>query len=56
MYADDVLHLHHYTDTFMNRLAEVYMPDRYFGTNIEKVQLDDGSVAWSMPSREYVTN
>ena len=48
----------------MNRLAElcrikyenVGEPDRYLGDNIEKLQLDDGSVAWSMTSREYVTN
>ena len=64
MYFDDVLHLHHYPDTFMNRLAEVYRlkdgsvgePERYLGANIEKVELDDGSVAWSMTSREYATN
>ena len=64
MYVDDVLHLHHGRDTFMNRLAEVYRlkdgsvgePDRYIGANIERIQLDDGSVAWSMTSSEYVTN
>ena len=64
VYVDDVLYLHHDPDTFMNRLAEVYRlkdgsvgePGRYLGANIEKVQLDDGSVAWSMTSREYVTN
>ena len=51
-------------DTFMNRLSEVYRLkdgsvgelNRYLGANIEKVQLDDGSVAYSMTSREYVTN
>ena len=64
MYVYDVLHLHHDPDTFINSLAEVYRlkdgsagePDRYLGANIEKVQLDDGSVAWSTTSREYVTN
>ena len=64
MYVYDVLHLHHDPDTFMKRLAEVYRlkdgsvgePDRYLGANIEKIQLDDGSVAWSMMSIEYVTN
>ena len=25
VYVDDVLHLHHNPDTFMNRLEEVYM-------------------------------
>ena len=50
MYVDDVLHLHHNSDTFMNRLAKVYRlkdgsvgePERYLGANIEKVQLDGG--------------
>ena len=64
VYVNDVLHLHHDLDTFMNCLAEVYRlkdgsvgePDRYLGANIDKVQLYDGSVAWSMTSREYVTN
>ena len=64
VYVDDVLHLHHDPDTFMNRLAEVYRledgsvgePDRYIGANIEMVQVYDGSVAWSMTNREYITN
>ena len=64
VYVDDVLHLHHDPGTLMNRLAEVYRlndvsvgePNRYLSANIEKVQLDEGSVAWSMTSREYVTN
>ena len=64
VYVDDVLHLHYDPDSFMNRLAELYRlkdgsvvePGIYLGANIEKLQLDDGSVAWSMTSREYVTN
>ena len=64
MYVDDVLHLDHDPDTFMNRLIEVYRlkddsveePNRYLGANIEKVQLDDGSESWSMSIREDVTN
>ena len=48
----------------MNRLEKLYRlkdvsvgePDRYLGASIEKVELFDGSVAWSMKSREYVTN
>ena len=64
VYVNDVLHLHHYPDTFMNRLAEVYRlkdgsvgkPNRHIGAIIEKVQLDEGSVSWSMTSIEYVTN
>ena len=53
MYIDNVLHLHRDPDTFMNRLAEVYRlkdgsvgePEKYLCANIEKVQLDDGSLA-----------
>ena len=64
VYVDDVLRLQHDPDTFLNRLAEVYRlkygsvgePDIYLGSDIEKIQLDDGSLAWSMMSREYVTN
>ena len=52
--VDDVLHLHHDPYTFMNRLVKLYRlndgsvveTDRYIGANIEKVQLDDGSVTW----------
>ena len=64
MYVYDVLHLHHDPATFMNCLSEIYRlkdgsvgePGRYLGANIEKVKLDDGSVVWSMTSREYVIN
>ena len=43
VYFDDVLHLHHDPDTFINRLSELYRlkdvsvgePDRYLGANIE---------------------
>ena len=64
MYVDDFLHLCHDPDTFTNRLSEVYRlkyvsigePNRYIGSNIEKVQLGDGSVALPMTIREYVTN
>jgi hypothetical protein len=31
-------------------------PDRYPGANIDKVQLFDGDVRWSMSSREYLTS
>ena len=54
VYVDNVLHLHHDPDTFMKLLVEVYRlndgsvgePNRYLGANIEKVQLDDSSLAW----------
>jgi hypothetical protein len=31
-------------------------PDRYLGENIDKVQLSDGGVRWSMSSCEYITS
>jgi len=31
-------------------------PDRYLGGNIEKVQTEDGSVAWSMSCYDYLNN
>ena len=57
----------YYTSTMitsMNRLLEVYRindvivreQEKYLGDDIEKVQLDDGSLLWSMTSIEYVTN
>ena len=64
VYINDVINLHHDNATFINCLSEVYRlkdgnvgePNRYLGDNIEKVQLDDSSVAYSMTSREYVKN
>ena len=42
VYVNDILHLHHCPDTFMNRLVELYRlkdgsvgePNRYLGANI----------------------
>ena len=47
VYVNDVLHLHHYPDTFMNRLAELYRlkdgsvgePDIYLPANIGLLML-----------------
>ena len=30
--------------------------DRYLGENIEKVQTDDGSVAWNLSCYDYLIN
>ena len=64
VYVDDLLHIHHNPNLFMKRLGETYRlkedslgsPDRYLGANVDRVQLKDGRVAWSMSSHEYVTN
>ena len=32
-------------------IGYAHEPNRYLGTNIEKVQLDEGSVEWSMTSK-----
>jgi hypothetical protein len=63
VYVDYVLHVDHNPDDLMNQLSSIYRlkdkaeaPDRYLGTNIDKVQTQDGSVTWSMSSREYLTN
>ena len=63
VYVDDVLHFDHEPNILMAQLESIYRlkdkaeaPDRYLGANIDKVQLQDGSIAWSMSSREYLTN
>jgi hypothetical protein len=63
VYVDDVMHFDHEPNIFMSQLEEVYRlkdkaeaPDRYLGANIDKVQLTDGTVAWSMSSHEYLDN
>ena len=48
----------------MNELGKLYelkpesihKPDSYLGANVEKVQLPDGKVEWSMGSETYVKN
>ena len=61
VYVDDVLHFDHEPNIFMQKLETQYRlkdkaeaPDRYLGANIDKVQLSDGTVAWSMASYEYL--
>ncbi len=47
----------------MTQLESIYRlkdkteaPDWYLGANLDKVVLQDGSIAWSMSSWEYLTN
>lgn len=63
VYVDDVLHFDHEPNILMNQLEVQYrlkdkaeIPGRYLGANIDKVQLHDGTLAWSMSSHEYLTN
>ena len=64
VYVDDVLHLHEDPSLLMNELSKAYRlkddslgrPDRYLGANIDRVQMADGAIYWSMTSKEYVTN
>ena len=61
VYVDDLLHLHHDPEIFTKELKCVYRlkygsigpTTRYLGTIVEKVQLQDGSIAWSKKSEEY---
>ena len=63
VYVDDVLYFDHEPGKLMKDLEKLYWlkdkaetPDRYLGANIDKVQLSDGDVRWSMSSREYLTS
>jgi len=63
IYVDDVLHIAENTEEDMAKLGRAYRlkdrvgpPDRYLGGNIEKVQTDDGSVAWSLSCYDYLNN
>ena len=55
VYVDDILHFDHSREVLMERLEGLYRlkeiakaPNRYIGANINKVQLKDGSLAWSV--------
>ena len=61
VYVDDVLHISHDPSIDMGRLNDIYRlkdgtgePDRYLGANVEKVQLEDGRMAWSMTCTDYL--
>ena len=60
-YVDDILCVSEKPMATMDILKKTYAlkeeaaePDRYLGANIAKVQLKDGSTAWSMSSDDYV--
>ena len=61
VYVDDILHISHDPSIDMKKINEIYRlkegvgpPDRYLGANVEKVQLQDGSIAWSMNCVDYL--
>ena len=63
IYVDDVLHLAEDPEVDMGRLNKLYRlkdgtgePDRYLGGNIERVQTEDGSLAWSLSCYDYLAN
>ena len=63
IYVDDVLHLAEDPKEDMEKLSKLYRlkdgigePDRYLGGNIERVQTEDGSVAWSLSCHDYLSN
>ena len=63
IYVDDVLHLAEDPSEDMAKLSKLYRlkdgtgePDRYLGGNIERVQTNDGSVAWSLSCHDYLSN
>ena len=60
---DDVLHIAEDPTGDMGKLSKLYRlkdgtgePDRYLGGNIERVQTDDGSIAWSLSCHDYLSN
>ena len=64
VYADDILVFAKDPKTTMNELGKLYElkpesvheSDICVGANMEKVQLPDGKVEWSMGSKMYVKN
>jgi len=63
IYVDDVLYIAENPEEDMAKLGRAYRlkdsvgpPDRYLGGNIEKVQTEDVSVAWSLSCYDYLNN
>ncbi len=63
IYVDDVLHIAEDPTGDMGKLSKLYRLkdgtgelDRYLGGNIERVQTDDGSIAWSLSCHDYLSN
>ena len=62
VYVDDVMHIHHDPSIDMKLLSKFYRlkdgigsPSRYLGANIDKVQLEDGRIVWSMTCVDYIS-
>ena len=63
VYVDDVLCFDESPQELMDKLGKIYrlkegsqIPDRYLGANIDRVQLSNGDIQWSMSSQDYVGN
>lgn len=64
VYVDDILCVSHNPQAIMDVLAMSYdlkedsmgPPSIYLGAGVEKYQLDDGTMAWSVTSQQYVEN
>jgi hypothetical protein len=61
VYVDDCLVVSHDPKKVMSHLAELYElrgdpeePKIYLGAEVEKVQLEDGRIAWALNSKKYV--
>jgi hypothetical protein len=62
VYVDDVLVVSHAPEDIMKSIGEQFKikngeygpPTTYLGAGISQVQLDDGSMCWSMESQKYV--
>ncbi|GFH55427.1 hypothetical protein CTEN210_11903 [Chaetoceros tenuissimus] len=61
VYVDDILHIAEDPKVDMALINSIYRlkegvgpPDRYLGGSMQRVQLQDGSVAWSMNCVEYL--
>ena len=63
IYVDDVLRLSEDSSEDIDKHGKLYrlkngtgQPGRYLGGNIERVQTDDGSIAWSLSCYDYLSN
>ena len=63
VYVEDILHLDHSPGVLISKLEKIYRlkekpkaPYQFLGANIDKVQLSDVTMAWSMSSQEYLRN
>ena len=64
VYVDDILCISHEPEKFMDGLRATFKlkdgsvgePTIYLGANIEKYQIGDGTMRWSMSSNTYIKN